>query len=89
MKHNHLRTSITGTREQINGARVLPQGFKLGYRFEKIEQAQAKCDYLNKLSEQILHGKGSTFNVSGVSGNYCILKYTDIPVIDSRYVHMT
>jgi len=76
---------MKNSRELINGARLLPQGYKLDERYSEFADASERVKTLTKQAKK--QNTGITYNVSGFGGNYCILAYTDNKVIDRRYSH--
>ena len=75
---------VPGTREQMNGVRKIPQGVKIETGIAKFDDAWDRAKRLQKASKN-----GETFNVSGVGGDYCLLKYGAKLEPDLAYLHMT
>lgn len=67
-------------RNLINGARMMPQGYRLGERITKFEDA-------HKIAKQMQREDRSnnTYSVSGVAGNYHILKYEKKLIADPAF----
>jgi len=81
MKQN---THVPGTREQMNGSRKLPQGVKVASGIKSFDTAWDRAKRLEKQAKN-----GETYNVSGVGGDYCLLKYGAKLEPDPAYLHMS
>lgn len=78
------RKRVPGTRDQMNGTRMIPQGVKIEAGFKEFDVA---WEAAKRLQRKAKHGE--TFNVSGVAGDYCLLMYGAKLVPDVAYLHTT
>lgn len=85
MEHSCSVLPNVGTRERINGLRKIPKGTQLNIQYLKYEDAVRDANGLNRSY------MSTKFNyaVSGVKGNYCIIRYENEPVVDTRFAYIT